>query len=325
LPIKYDGKASAKRFATSIALQSSKPIKYPKKQSTIQYSIATEKKYKRYLTSIMKRFENIVKDEIFPNLNRWKQDQKFLIDSTDYTTDSSTIKYDAWEDELDDVNKQYIDAQTRLKEQDQESILEELFLIGSAVYGFTSKQWDKVVQSVFGVTVPTVDAWESLFVNQWVKNNVNLITGLSEEYRKAIYNSVSNGITTKQTVASLKEDLKKINKKFTDTRVNLIARDQVSKLHGQVVEQKQLDVGVSWYTWITAFDERVRSRHKPLHDKLCKWNNVTIYSTDGGKTWQSRSSIGAVSLHPGQDYQCRCYAEAYWNEVIEDVNKQIIA
>lgn len=325
MPIKYDGKASAKRFATSIALQSSKPIKYPKKQSTIQYPIAIEKKYKRYLTSIMKRFENIVKDEIFPNLNRWKQDQKFLIDSIDYSTDSSIIKYDAWEDELDDVNKQYIDTQTRLKEQEKESILEELFLIGSAVYGFTSKQWDKVVQSVFGVTVPTVDAWESPFINQWVKNNVNLITGLSEEYRKAIYNSVSNGITTKQTVASLKEDLKKINKKFTDTRVNLIARDQVSKLHSQVVEQKQRDVGVSWYIWITAFDERVRSRHKPLHDKLCKWNNVTIYSTDGGKTWQSRSSIGAVELHPGQDYQCRCYAEAYWNEVIADVNKQIIA
>jgi hypothetical protein len=40
-----------------------------------------------------------------------------------------------------------------------------------------------------------------------------------------------------------------------------------------------------------------------MDEGLCRWDNASVYSDDGGKTWKPRPS-GAVQLHPGMDYQC---------------------
>ena len=52
--------------------------------------------------------------------------------------------------------------------------------------------------------------------------------------------------------------------------------------------------------------ERVRESHRALNGKLCRWDDDTVYSEDGGKTWKSRAAIGGYIGHPGADYQCRC-------------------
>jgi hypothetical protein len=47
-----------------------------------------------------------------------------------------------------------------------------------------------------------------------------------------------------------------------------------------------------------------------------------VYSDDGGKTWKPRPS-GAVLLHPGIDFQCRCTAIAYWQELVGEADAMI--
>jgi hypothetical protein len=90
------------------------------------------------------------------------------------------------------------------------------------------------------------------------------------------------------------------------------------------------------YIWSTSGDERVRGTpkseggkypdaipsHYLMNEKLCRWDDSTVYSDDGGKTWRDRPA-GAVQLHPGEDYQCRCTALAYWNEIVDEVDEQI--
>jgi hypothetical protein len=76
------------------------------------------------------------------------------------------------------------------------------------------------------------------------------------------------------------------------------------------------------YVWETTGDERVRESHIFMDGALCRWDDSTVLSQDGGKTWIDRP-ISAVQLHPGMDYQCRCSALAYWQELVGEADAQI--
>jgi hypothetical protein len=90
------------------------------------------------------------------------------------------------------------------------------------------------------------------------------------------------------------------------------------------------------YIWETSGDERVRGTpkeeggiypnarpsHYAMDSLLCRWDDSSVYSEDGGRTWIDRPP-GAVLLHPGDDYQCRCTAIAYWQELVGEADEQI--
>ena len=73
------------------------------------------------------------------------------------------------------------------------------------------------------------------------------------------------------------------------------------------------------YVWDTSGDERVRESHAVMEGLLCRWDDATVCSYDGGRTWKPRPS-GAVLMHPGMDYQCRCCADAYFNELLDEAD-----
>jgi SPP1 gp7 family putative phage head morphogenesis protein len=67
------------------------------------------------------------------------------------------------------------------------------------------------------------------------------------------------------------------------------ARDQVTKLYGQLTRSRLQDAEAPGYIWVTQADSRVRESHQPLHGQFYTWAQV--------------SDIG---LFPGEDFQCRC-------------------
>lgn len=71
-------------------------------------------------------------------------------------------------------------------------------------------------------------------------------------------------------------------------RAELIARDQVLKLNGQINRIRQQNAGVESYTWSTSHDERVRHEHELRDGKPFRWD---LPPDDG---------------HPGEPIQCRC-------------------
>lgn len=88
----------------------------------------------------------------------------------------------------------------------------------------------------------------------------------------------------------------------------LIARDQVGKLNGRLNQYRQQQIGGSRYVWRTSRDERVRGNPRGLypHARHNHWEREgKVYS------WDNPPAGG----HPGQDIQCRCYAEL----VVEDL------
>lgn len=83
----------------------------------------------------------------------------------------------------------------------------------------------------------------------------------------------------------------------SESRAELIARDQTLKLNGAITESRQKSAGVTQYVWSTSQDERVRPSHKVLEGTLQDWN------------------VPPPPGHPGKDFQCRCVAIPYIPEL----------
>lgn len=80
------------------------------------------------------------------------------------------------------------------------------------------------------------------------------------------------------------------------SKADLLARDQVLKLNGQITEERQTRAGIEEYVWSTSSDERVRPMHDDLDGTTQSWDDPPV-TNDAGDT-----------NHPGGDYQCRCVA-----------------
>ncbi|WP_277593616.1 minor capsid protein [Pseudomonas chlororaphis] len=88
----------------------------------------------------------------------------------------------------------------------------------------------------------------------------------------------------------------------TQRRAKMIARDQTSKIQGELAEKQQRDAGFEYFQWIDSDDSRVRHRHHEIANKVTaygkgiyRWDDLPL--SDDGKP-----------IKPGSDYQCRCIA-----------------
>lgn len=73
-------------------------------------------------------------------------------------------------------------------------------------------------------------------------------------------------------------------------RAKFIARDQTSKIIGDLSRIRNQQLGIKRYVWETSDDERVRDSHEVLDGTT--------------QTWDNPPEVG----HPGEDFQCRCTA-----------------
>lgn len=77
-----------------------------------------------------------------------------------------------------------------------------------------------------------------------------------------------------------------------ENHARLIARDQISKLNGQLARARQTAAGITSFVWETQKDSRVRPEHRALQGRTFTWAD------------------GANGVFPGQPIQCRCWARA---------------
>jgi len=170
--------------------------------------------------------------------------------------------------------------------------------IGRRTGAFNDKQWKKIIKRMLGVDLFTVNPWLPGMIEIFTSENAALITSLKgkaiEDVRQMTLRGIQQG--TRHEVIS-----KQIQERFdvSRSRARLIARDQVSKLNGQITEFRQTEIGIDSYIWQDSADERVRQTHAAHDGRRIKWAEPPF---DTG--------------HPGQDYQCRCWAEPYLKDVI---------
>jgi SPP1 gp7 family putative phage head morphogenesis protein len=270
------------------------------------YPSGVEREYARFLVSYVDKIYQRVSSVLLPALPGLVQQANVMKPVTD-----------SYDDNIHDlINALSIQIDQTLPPDWRATTLN----IGQRVSSWNNAQWQKTLKLVMGVNTLNYEPWLMDDLKSFSRTNVELIKSIKDKSLTDIEVMAQSAVRS-----GLRHEViaKQIQTQYGSTRARarLIARDQVSKLNGQLTEVRQKDLGISEYVWRTTGDGRVRSSHAIMDGKRCRWGDPTVYSDDGGKTWKKRTSIGGVLKHPGQDYQCRCWAEAVFDQIQAESDK----
>ena len=157
----------------------------------------------------------------------------------------------------------------------------------------------RVMTGVTGVNPIQLEPWLDNEVRSFTTENVSLIESIPNESLTDVEQMLYRDGARKLSPQDMRE---KIEEEFdvTEGRARVIARDQVSKFNGTLTEQRQVNSGITQYTWLTSKDGRVRSSHEHLDGKVFSWSEAPVTVTTGKRAGETN--------HPGKDIQCRCQA-----------------
>lgn len=118
--------------------------------------------------------------------------------------------------------------------------------------------------------------------------NAELIKNIKTEYFNRIAKSTRDAVNQGLSNKELARKLLRV-KGATQAKAKFWARDQTSKLMGDLNRIRQTDAGFPGYIWETSQDARVRESHAWRHGLYFKW--------------------GETDIDPGDDFNDRCSAE----------------
>lgn len=275
-----------------------------------------EKEYIVFITKLVNSWERETKDKLIPAIPDLVLSSQSVRPSTAINVDRSQtgikdIRLDTWIERLEMIMES-LRISTALP---IIPIQAELNVLAHDVNQWNVQQWFTISEQMLGTPLFQMEPWLNETLQGFTKENVDLITNIQQSTFNDIDGIVNRGIKQGLSAKTIEDqilqgtDLKKGRFKNTRTRAQLIARDQVDKLNGQLTQLRQTGAGLTRYVWRTMIDERVRVAHNALEGRICQWENMNVYKNTPEGGWFNRSSIGGFIGHPGQDYQCRCYAE----------------
>jgi len=271
----------------------------PRKRPKIvpmKYPIGQEFAYRRVLLKMNNKYKQILKRNMSPYV------EAMVKEATAVHLPTGQIRQDAlgWRDQLNRVMQRIADDMRDPTNQ----IIKEMVRIGPQTNQYNKAEWTRLVRSQYGVnpTKEDPEKYNALLAN-WARNNALLIKDIPDKTSRQIAEQVNQALIEGTNLADTQKEIFNIMSDRTDvqdSRAKLIARDQVAKLNGQLTMERQVDMGVDSYIWRTVGDERVRETHADNEDQTFTWDNPP-----------------AETGHPGEDYQCRCWAEPILPEFVE--------
>ncbi len=203
---------------------------------------------------------------------------------------------DSW---VDDVQATIARIKERYKNLTESELSQRILEIFGAVSAFNLLQFQKVVSASIGVTPIIAQNWLPTTTQAFIAQNVSLITKMTQTEMDTISEMVLRNVQKGLRYEELSREIEK-QMDISRNRADLIARDQVEKLNGQLSQLRQQSIGGKRYIWRTAMDERVRSEHEDREGKEFSWDDPP----DDG--------------HPGEPINCRCYAEMIFDDILGD-------
>lgn len=190
---------------------------------------------------------------------------------------------------LDDIRDRLTDKWTREKF----TALVQPFASDTAK--FHAGQMNKQLEAIAGVDVVGNEPWLRDVIGAFTRENVALIKSLPVQAFADIEKTLTGSMADGDRWENMAEDLEQ-RLGVSQSRANLIARDQVGKLYGDLNRVRQTDLGFDRYIWRTMRDNRVRDEHEERDGLTFEWENPPPGGPESGG-------------HPGEAIQCRCYAE----------------
>lgn len=240
------------------------PVKTPK---------SPEVKYRRTLLSLAKRLERDIQKDIIPILTQFK---------AEYVNDAyASILAQTF----NRLRNAYVNINT------QAQFVANSFI--TEVNAANKRRFYSSMERAIGVNIQSIVQNEDLndILVAKTQENVALIQSIPDEYLKKVETIVFEGTTQGSQPTSIIQQIRKAGK-VSENKAKLIARDQSSKLNSVFNQQRQQNLGVEEYIWVTAEDDRVRPDHASKNGKTFRWDDPP---KDTG--------------HPGNDINCRCIAQ----------------
>lgn len=274
--------ALKKKFGSHEVLLNKRPPRYPEQ---------AEREFKRLTNSYMRLLNKLLK-EYLPEIKNAADEEKNR--RHDDTTDLLAVVTKVFEKMADELQRDMEAFGLEHRVEDMAKLTRKLSI----------NEWKKAVESTLGIQLADDYYTGELFrklMKEWIDNNVDLIKTIPNDslsqMRELVLEGYRNGKPTTKIVKEIQEVYG-----MTRRHAQLIARDQIAKLNGQIAKLQQEDAGVSEYIWSTSGDSRVRQGHKALDGKRFKWSDPPIVDAKTGRR-----------CHPGEDYQCRCVALAVFD------------
>jgi SPP1 gp7 family putative phage head morphogenesis protein len=255
-----------------------------KKGIAIPFPIFAEIAYRRDLLAYVREVKTLV-------INNLIENQTFI----------SSYKYSIRKDDISD------ELENALKVISFYALTKVSGLIGSLIN--RAKSVNQFNRNVFAKFIQSVPENNQNIIDEmklWAMENARLIKTIPErmldKVAEIVYGSVRSGESSRSLAIKLREAFD-----ISKNRAKIIARDQISKLNGNITRARNLSLGITEYQWLTSRDERVRHSHDVLESKICSWNNAEVYKNNiNDDSWKKRLSIKATDTHPSQDIMCRC-------------------
>jgi SPP1 gp7 family putative phage head morphogenesis protein len=266
-----------------------------------------ERRYQAELLAMVREIEDEVRRLIIDRIPDWTRERGIY-----------APRGDSWDEDIE----QAIRSVSVFGQERAERVIAGIEARGRTVEQWNTRTWSRSMKAVLGVDVFAAGSLGSEFLTQeigsWAKENATLIRSIPDQMLTQVEGIAQRGVRSGENPRDLARE---IRDRFgvTESRAKLIARDQVAKLNGQLTEARNKSLGIDKYIWSTGQDERVRPSHEVLDGMLCRWDDDSVYSDDGGQTWKQRSSIGGYEGMPGGDFQCRCASIPDLSDLLEGI------
>lgn len=186
-----------------------------------------------------------------------------------------------------------------LGEYDDEELIRTAKLLATGVSDLNRQTILGNISEILNIDLFTEEPFLENALAMFAVQNADLIKGvkdnLLDRVSGEVFDAFRQGIRSETLADNIRDAMK-----ISDSRAAFIARDQIGKLNGQLDRLRQTEVGVEKYIWRTELDERVRDTHARNEGKKFSWDDPP-------------DETG----HPGEDYNCRCWAEPVLDELID--------
>lgn len=144
-------------------------------------------------------------------------------------------------------------------------------------------------------------------VTESIDRNVRYIVGLPEEYMEKVGETIKTGLVNGDATTTIGKEISKASG-VTERRGQFIARNELGTVYGELTAQRQENLGIKRFRWLTSEDERVRPSHKKLNNHVYEWEKGAQGPEVEDEVW---------GLLPGEDDNCRCTSEVVEEDIFE--------
>jgi SPP1 gp7 family putative phage head morphogenesis protein len=142
---------------------------------------------------------------------------------------------------------------------------------------------------------PTLDAI--------ARQNAELISSIPQYLGRQLTKHAAELQREGKRPEELARDIRRAIPHLAKSRIELIARTEISKAESSLTQLRAERLGFRFYQWSTSRDQRVRPSHQKMDNVIVAWQEPPNPEVLNGE----KSSV-AGHYNAGQTFQCRCAA-----------------